>query len=166
MEPPPRLDGADADEARGMLERCCGSKAWVEGMLARRPFGTRERVLAAAREVWFSLHRSDWLEAFSHHPKIGDRGALRARFAATRHLSEKEQAGVENASEDTLDALAEANTEYEKKFGYIFIVCATGKSAGEMLRMLRVRLKNALDVEIRIAAGEQAKITELRLLNT
>jgi 2-oxo-4-hydroxy-4-carboxy-5-ureidoimidazoline decarboxylase len=166
MEPPLRLDTADVNEARALLQRCCGSTSWVEAMLARRPFGTRDILLADARDVWFTLDPADWLEAFNHHPKIGDRGALRARFAATRHLSEKEQAGVDSASDDTLNALAEANAEYEKKFGYIFIVCASGKTAGEMLEMLRERLNNDPDAEIRIAAEEQAKITELRLLNT
>ena len=134
-------------------------------MLARRPFRTPEALLGAARDVWFSLDRSDWLEAFSHHPKIGDRAALRARFAATRDLSEQEQGGVEGASEATLNALAKANSEYEETFGYIFIVCASGKTAGEMLEMLEGRLKNAPEAEIRIAGEEQAKITELRLLN-
>jgi 2-oxo-4-hydroxy-4-carboxy-5-ureidoimidazoline decarboxylase len=115
--------------------------------------------------VWCNLERSDWLEAFSHHPKIGDRAALRERFPTTGHLSEKEQAGVDGASEATLTALAEANGEYERKFGYIFIVCATGKTAREMLEMLSDRLRNECESEIRIAAEEQAKITALRLLN-
>lgn len=166
MGPPLRLDNAEPNEARALLQRCCGSTAWVEGMLARRPFGTRDILLTIARDVWFGLARSDWLEAFRHHPKIGDRPALRERFAPTRQLSQKEQAGVDGASDDTLNALAEANSEYENKFGYIFIVCASGKTAGEMLQMLRERLNNDPDAEIRIAAEEQAKITELRLLNT
>jgi 2-oxo-4-hydroxy-4-carboxy-5-ureidoimidazoline decarboxylase len=132
-------------------------------MLARRPFRTLEGLLTAARDVWFGLDRSDWLEAFSHHPKIGDRDALRQRFATTRHLSVKEQAGVDRASEEILDGLARANEKYEAKFGFIFIVCATGRSADEMLAMLHDRLKNDAVAEIWIAAEEQAKITELRL---
>ena len=133
-------------------------------MMARRPFGSRDALIDAARDEWFELGRGDWLEAFSHHPEIGDRDSLRQRFARTAHLSEREQAGVGAASEDVLEALAESNREYERRFGYIFIVCASGKSADEMLGLLRQRLSNPPDAEIRIAAGEQAKITELRLL--
>jgi 2-oxo-4-hydroxy-4-carboxy-5-ureidoimidazoline decarboxylase len=132
-------------------------------MLARRPFGSQAALLSAARDEWFSLAREDWLEAFSHHPKIGDREALRERFAGTRHLSEREQSGVNGASDSVLEALAAGNHAYEKKFGHIFIVCATGKSATEMLGLLRSRLGNDPDVELRIAAAEQAKITEIRL---
>ena len=132
-------------------------------MLGRRPFLNREALLAAARGEWFALSPADWREAFTHHPRIGDRASLRWRFAATRHLSEKEQAGVAGATEDVLAALAEANAAYESKFGYIFIVCATGRSAAEMLAMLTTRLGNDADTEIRIAAEEHARITELRL---
>ncbi len=163
MEPWQRLDLATPDEARDLLRSCCGASAWVERMVARRPFGSRETLLATARDEWFGLERSDWLEAFGHHPKIGDRESLRQRFARTAHLSEREQSGVDGASEETLAKLAEGNRDYERRFGYIFIVCASGKSAGEMLQLLRIRLPNPPDVEIRIAAEEQAKIMELRL---
>lgn len=132
-------------------------------MLGRRPFGGGETLLRAAREEWFALAPADWREAFAHHPKIGDRETLRRRFAATRHLSEKEQAGVDGASEDVLTALATANRTYEERFGYIFIVCATGRRADDMLAMLESRLLNDPETEIRIAAEEQARITELRL---
>lgn len=165
MEPWLRLNRASADDARRLLQTCCGATEWVERMIERRPFGTRDALLTTARDVWFNLDRADWLEAFSHHPKIGDREAIRRRFAATRHLSEKEQSGVDAASEETLNALAEANEHYQQKFGYIFIVCATGRSADEMLEMLRTRLRNEPETEVGIAAEEQAKITELRLLS-
>ena len=132
-------------------------------MIARRPFGGSDALLAAARDEWFALSPADWREAFGHHPMIGDREALRRRFAA-RHLSEREQAGVTSAPDSVLDALAEGNRAYRDTFGFIFIICATGKSAEEMLGMLRVRLNNDPDTEIRIAAAEHAKITELRLL--
>lgn len=132
-------------------------------MLARRPFGTEEALLQAARDVWFGLSNADWKEAFSHHPKIGDRESLRHRFAATRHLSEREQAGVEAASDEVLTALANANRDYENTFGHIFIVCAAGRTADEILGMLRDRMENDPHIEIRIAAEEQAKITDLRL---
>jgi 2-oxo-4-hydroxy-4-carboxy-5-ureidoimidazoline decarboxylase len=132
-------------------------------MLACRPFGSQQRLLASARGEWFALGHDDWREAFRHHPKIGDRDSLRTRFAATRHLSEREQAGVAGASDDVLDQLAHANRQYEERFGYIFIVCASGKRADEMLALLLARLQNDSESEIRIAAEEQAKITVLRL---
>ena len=165
MEPWQRLDLATPGEARDLLRSCCGASAWVERMVARRPFASHEALIAAARDEWFALDQSGWLEAFRHHPRIGDREALRQRFARTAHLSEREQAGVDGASEEILTALAGGNREYERRFGYIFIVCASGKSAGEMLQLLGSRLPNPPDVEIRIAAEEQAKITELRLKN-
>ncbi len=147
-----------------MLLSCCGSTQWVDRMLTRRPFRTQEDLIAAAREEWFALTKDDWLEAFRQHPKIGDRETLRQRFPATHHLSAREQAGVSGASDEVLDALAEANRAYQARFGFIFIVCATGRSADEMLGMLRERLGNDPTCEIRIAAEEQAKITALRLL--
>ena len=132
-------------------------------MLQRRPFGTIDALLAASHDVWFSLTPADWQEAFADHPRIGDREALKKRFAETRHLASREQSGVDGASDDVLDALARGNREYERTFGYIFIVCATGLSADEMLVKLQARLANDPVTELRIAAQEQSKITELRL---
>lgn len=146
-----------------MLSRACGSTRWVDRMLQRRPFGNDSRLLSAARIEWFGLTEADWLEAFSHHPKIGDRASLEARFPATHDLSAKEQAGVGGASTGVLDALAEANQRYFERFGFIFIVCASGKTAEEMLALLNSRLGNDRSSELRIAAEEQAKITALRL---
>jgi 2-oxo-4-hydroxy-4-carboxy-5-ureidoimidazoline decarboxylase len=159
-----RLDRASADEARSLLSRCCAARRWVEAMLARRPFVSDARLLAIAREVWLGLGADDWREAFAHHPKIGDRAALAARFAATRELSLREQAGVRTAPDAVLDALERGNQIYQARFGYIFIVCATGKSADEMLSMLETRLTNPPEVEIRVAAEEQSQITALRLM--
>ena len=164
MEPWRRLDLASPAEAREALRTCCGSSRWVDRMIARRPFKTTHGLLQAAREEWFSLAPADWREAFDDHPKIGEREPARQRFAASAHLSEREQAGVNAASPDVLAALAAENQAYESKFGYIFIVCAAGRSAGEMLTALRERLKNDPAGEIRLAAEEQAGITELRLL--
>jgi 2-oxo-4-hydroxy-4-carboxy-5-ureidoimidazoline decarboxylase len=161
-----RVDRAPIEEARAFLTTCCGSTRWVERMLERRPFGNHEALLTAARSEWFALSPNDWREAFTHHPKIGDRESLRARFPATADLSAREQRGVAGASDATLDALAEGNRAYEQKFGYIFIVCATGKSADEILTQLTKRLLNDPETELRIAAGEQAKITELRLFRS
>ena len=163
MEKWQAIDAAQPDVARRLLRTCCGSERWVEGMMRSRPFASRDTVLSAARDVWLALEETDWKEAFSHHPKIGDRDALRRRFPATHHLSAQEQAGVDGAHEGVLGDLASRNHEYEARFGYIFIVCATGKSADEMLALLRERLTNTPTDEIRVAAGEQAKITALRL---
>jgi 2-oxo-4-hydroxy-4-carboxy-5-ureidoimidazoline decarboxylase len=132
-------------------------------MLLRRPFGGVPALLTAAREEWFALAPDDWRDAFAHHPKIGDLGALRARFAATAALAEREQAGVAGAPDAILEALAEGNRAYEQRFGFIFIVCAAGRSAGEMLDMLRARLRNDPRTELLIAAEEQAQITARRL---
>ncbi len=122
-----------------------------------------EELLAAADEVWWSLSESDWLEAFGAHPKIGESQTARAQDAQARDWSEAEQAGARDAAHATLAELAAANRIYEAKFGYIFIVCATGKTAAGMLASLHARLSNAAGVELRLAAAEQGKITKLRL---
>jgi 2-oxo-4-hydroxy-4-carboxy-5-ureidoimidazoline decarboxylase len=158
-----RLDAASEADARELLTACCGSARWVERMLSHRPFGSDEQLQTMARQEWFALGPDDWREAFRHHPKIGDRESLRARFPKTAELSADEQRGVDAASERTLNALAEGNRAYEETFGYIFIVCATGKSAEEVLALLCERLNNDPQEELLIAAREHAKITELRL---
>jgi 2-oxo-4-hydroxy-4-carboxy-5-ureidoimidazoline decarboxylase len=158
-----RLNDLPAAEARDELLRCCGSSRWAEAMTAKRPCADAPALFEAAERVWWGLEPADWREAFAHHPRIGDREALRARFAATREWAAGEQAGVGSASEDVLTALAEGNAAYESRFGYIFIVCATGRTAPEMLALLRERLPHEAQDELRIAAGEQAKITRLRL---
>lgn len=159
-----RLDAAGADEARALLQRCCGATAWVEGMLARRPFCDDEALHAAAAAVWAGLERADILEAFTHHPEIGaSLQALRERFASTAGWSAGEQSGAAAADDATLSRLRDANVRYRERFGYIFIVCATGKTAGEMLELLEARLPGDPEAELRTAAAEQAKITRLRL---
>jgi 2-oxo-4-hydroxy-4-carboxy-5-ureidoimidazoline decarboxylase len=157
------IDGAAPEVARQLLARACGSSRWVEQMMDRRPFGSRAALLAAARTVWDGLDERDCREAFTHHPKIGDREALRARFPATHELSSREQAGVEGAADAVLDALADGNRRYEERFGYIFIVCASGLGADEMLSMLQARLEHDPAREMLTAAAEQGKITALRL---
>jgi 2-oxo-4-hydroxy-4-carboxy-5-ureidoimidazoline decarboxylase len=163
MEPWQRLDSASPDDARRLLFTCCGSTRWVDRMLKRRPFGGLTRLLSASEDCWRALAPDDWREAFSHHPKIGDRDLSQARFAATRHLSEAEQAGVAGAPAAVIRDLADANRDYEARFGYVFIICATGRSAEEVLANLRSRLTNDPAAELRIAAAEQARITALRL---
>jgi 2-oxo-4-hydroxy-4-carboxy-5-ureidoimidazoline decarboxylase len=146
------------------LQKCCGSTAWVGNMVAQFPVADAETLMQQATATWNRLSEADWREAFTHHPKIGgDVAALREKFTSTSTWAEGEQASVKQASQETLEALATGNTEYEQKFGYIFIVCATGKSAEEMLALLQARLPNKHAEEILIAAGEQNKITRLRL---
>lgn len=157
------FNALSTDEAVKDLMRCCGSRRWAMQMAARRPYASLEAVMQTADELWSKLDRADILEAFSHHPKIGDVASLRAKFASTASWASGEQSGVQAASEDVLRQLAEGNDLYEKRFGYIFIVCATGKSAGEMLALLQARIRNRSEQEIRVAAGEQAKITRIRL---
>ncbi len=150
-------------EARAAFLLCCGAMRWAERMTARRPFRQSDELLEAAEQIWNGLGREDWLEAFAAHPKIGDLDALRVKFGSTAAWAATEQGGVAAASESILLALAEGNRAYEAKFGYIFIVCATGKTAPEMLVLLQQRLNNVPEKELAIAAAEQAKITRIRL---
>jgi len=128
-------------------------------MAGARPFASLDAAGAAADRIWTSLDRSDWLEAFAAHPRIG----AAAPAGQAGEWSAREQAGAADASATVQRRLAESNRAYEHHFGYIFIVCATGKSAGEMLQLLEQRLNNAPDAELLVAAGEQRKITRLRL---
>lgn len=145
------------------LTKCCGSSAWVQQMLAFVPADDMVELLEDAEEQWWKCSKDDWKEAFAHHPKIGDVESLKKKFASTAVWASGEQGGVQSASEETLKALADGNRLYEEKFGYIFIVCATGKSADEMLQLLQERLMNDPEQEIEIAADEQNKITKLRI---
>lgn len=145
------------------LSKCCGSTSWVKIMMTWFPADSKEALLENAEEVWYECNQDDWKEAFGHHPKIGDTESLTKKFASTAQWASGEQSGVNTASKETIEALAEANRLYEEKFGYIFIVCASGRSAGEMLEILRSRLNNKPEEEIKIAADEQNKITKLRL---
>lgn len=158
------LNALSSEAAREALTRCCGSQRWVDGMLARLPFESTPSLFAAAREVWAGLEPDDYLEAFAQHPRIGaDLKELAKRFGKTASMSAREQAKVARADEHTLRELRDENERYFQRFGYIFIVCATGKSASEILELLRARLANAPDQELTIAAQEQAAITALRL---
>ena len=155
-----RLNLVDTAEAKAELLKCCSSKKWVDQILGYRPFETPAEVLSVSENVWFKLDHADWLEAFNAHPRIGDISSLRRSFASTESLAENEQSGVNRASEGTLKALAQGNQDYENKFGFIFIVCATGKSAEEMLHLLTQRISNEPEEELTIAAKEQNKITK------
>ena len=145
------------------LGHCCGARAWIAQMSARFPFSSLAQVLAAAETVWFGCREQDWREAFEHHPRIGDLNSLQEQYAGTRTWAAGEQAGVHHASTEVLAQLARGNQEYEARFGYLFLVCATGKSAEEMLALLQARLPNAPEAEIKIAMAEQNKITKIRL---
>jgi 2-oxo-4-hydroxy-4-carboxy-5-ureidoimidazoline decarboxylase len=147
---------------------CCGSRAWADEMVARRPLPDEATLLAAADETWRSLAESDWLEAFRSHPrigesKIGESQAPKAALHQSAAWSEQEQRGVADAGDSVKNALAERNREYERKFGRIFIVCATAKSPDQILRILRRRLKNDEHTELHEAAEQQREITQLRL---
>ena len=148
-------------QAESMLMDCCGSARWAAGVASRRPYATVEALNKTADSVWWKLGRADWLEAFSHHPQIGDKPARGSDSA--RQWAEGEQAGARAASEDVKARLDRANRAYFEKFGYIYIVCATGKSAEGMLAILNQRLQNDLPSELSIAAEQQRLITRIRL---
>jgi OHCU decarboxylase len=158
-----KLNRLSADEARAALLACCGSTRWAGAVAALRPFWDVGQLLNIGGRVWRELPCEDWLEAFRAHPKIGGAKAERETGAEARAWSEGEQARAREASDETLDALADANREYEERFGFIFIVCATGRTADEMLALLRQRLHNDPETELRVAADQQWRITELRL---
>lgn len=145
------------------LGRCCVSRRWIEGVLAGRPYADDVALREAARRSWLQLGEEDCLEAFEGHPKIGDIHSLRAKYAASGDLAAQEQAGVAQADDALIERLAAGNAEYERRFGFIFIVCATGRSAAEMCTLLERRLHNDRDKELRIAADEQLKILMIRL---
>jgi 2-oxo-4-hydroxy-4-carboxy-5-ureidoimidazoline decarboxylase len=158
-----QLNALPGHEAAEVLERCCGAHAWVDAMLAARPYANRAALHAAADECWDALDERDVREAFAHHPRIGDVAALRTKFANTAAWASREQAGAAEADDATIAALAQGNHDYEARFGYIFIVCATGKTAPEMLALLRRRMPNDAATELKVAAAEQAKIMHIRL---
>jgi 2-oxo-4-hydroxy-4-carboxy-5-ureidoimidazoline decarboxylase len=157
------LDEMPESSAAEILADCCGSSRWVSEMIAARPFGSRDAVFAAADRVWSSLSTSDWLEAFAHHPRIGERAGAVSQGEGGSAWSSAEQARVSDAGDDVRKALAATNEEYERRFGYIYIVCATGKTPEQMLEIADKRLHNDAASEIRIAAEEQRKITRVRL---
>jgi len=150
------------EDAKAEIFKCCGCTYWATKLVDNRPFASSDDLKVTSDTVWISAEEKDWKEAFTHHPKIGDKKSLEKKFA-TKEWASAEQSGVGGASVDVLTELASSNIEYEKKFGYIFIVCATGKSAKEMLDLLKKRLPNTPEAELKIAAREQNKITHLRI---
>lgn len=158
-----RLNALAPDDAERELLTCCGSREWARRMAAERPFATADALLDRAESVWWALGEDDWLEAFRSHPRIGEKKAEAGQTSREQTWSAGEQAGMLTAAEATQQALAAGNREYDERFGFIYIVCATGKTADEMLALLRQRLANAPADELRAAAEEQRKITRIRL---
>jgi len=155
------LNTLPAPQAETLLADCCGSMRWAAGVAARRPYETVDALYKTADSVWWKLERADWLEAFSHHPQIGEAPAVGSPSA--RQWAAGEQSGARSATDDVKERLARANRAYLEKFGYIYIVCASGKSAEAMLAILNQRLQNDPPSEISIAAEQQRLITRIRL---
>ena len=158
-----RLNLLQPEAAAGEFLKCCGSKEWAQQMGRHLPFRGERDLFETAEQIWWSLAPEDWLEAFRSHPKIGKQKAAPQAPAESLSWSRKEQKGIANASLETIELLRELNRRYEEKFGFIYIVCATGKSSEELLQILQERLANDAETEFRIAAEEQALITQLRL---
>jgi len=145
------------EDAAKELFSCCGSAKWVDAVMSDYPFSSEEVLVKKATKVWYDeCGKADWMESFTHHPRIGDKKSLEKKFAG------KEQSAVATAPDDIINSLLTTNNDYERKFGFIFIVCATGKSAEEMLRLMNDRLGNTPGEELNIAMGEQHKITLIR----
>lgn len=157
------LNTLPRDQAEARFRDCCAAESWVQGMVDNRPYTSLKAMLARSQRLWPTLTERDWLQAFEAHPKIGDVDSLRKKYASTRALASGEQAGTRQAPEAVLQRLKSGNDDYLARFGFIFIVCATGKSAEQMLALLEARLPNTREQEIKNAAREQARITEIRL---
>jgi 2-oxo-4-hydroxy-4-carboxy-5-ureidoimidazoline decarboxylase len=158
-----RWNHLPAQEAAQQILPCCGSMAWARELAARRPLPDETSLLAASDQIWNSLCEQDWVEAFSKHPRIGERKAPAVASAQSASWSSQEQRNVASAEEAVQRALTEANREYERRFGRVFVICATGKFAPEILEILRRRLQNDDATELRESAKEQSEITNLRL---
>ncbi len=160
-----QLNKLPEQEAYNLLEQCCVASKWVTKMVENRPYHTEEELIKRAASAWYNdCSIEDYKEAFSGHPKIGDIKSLKEKFISTADWAGNEQSKVNNASNELLEALANINQEYESKFGYIFIVSASGKNASELLEIAKTRLLNQVDDEIYVAMNEQHKITVIRLV--
>lgn len=157
------INGLPIESANRVFSNCCTSLAWIEGMVAARPFISKEQCHEVALSVWKELDESDFLQAFEGHPKIGDVTSLRKQYAHTKMLAADEQSSVDDATDEEILQLSAGNIAYEKKNGFIFIVCANGKSAVKILALLNQRLPNDRAQELRKAALEQTRITAIRI---
>ena len=151
------------EAARDAFRTCCGAARWVQAMSDARPYASADALFARADEAWSACGEDDWLEAFRAHPRIGERKAHADTGAQAARWSSQEQAAVTASGDDVRAALAEVNRAYEERFGFIYIVCASGRSPDELLSLARARLANTRDEELRNAAAEQHKILRLRL---
>jgi len=158
-----QLNQLTEQQAYEVFETCCVAPNWVNAMVSARPFTSEQHVYESAQSIWQGLTSEDYLAAFEGHPQIGDVSTLKAKFANTAHKAGDEQSGMQVASEDVLQEMMALNKAYLEKFGFIFIVCATGKSALEMRTLIQARIDNDKTTELAIAAAEQAKITKIRL---
>jgi 2-oxo-4-hydroxy-4-carboxy-5-ureidoimidazoline decarboxylase len=158
-----QLNALSPGEAAEQFLACCGSSRWVEAMVAGRPFASPERLLTAAEEAWRATGPADWDEAFAHHPRIGERQAAAPVSATAQAWSAGEQGAAARSGAAARAALAQANAAYEEKFGLIYLVCASGRSAEELLADIAARMQHDPERERVVAAGEQWKITRLRL---
>jgi OHCU decarboxylase len=154
------LNLLSTNEAEALLLACCGSRAWARDVAARRPYRNVDDLLGASDEVWSRLTPDDWREAFAKHPRIGERTAV---GGVAQRWSEGEQSRAQQAAAPVLAELASTNAEYEHRFGHVFLICATGKSAEEILANARGRLYNDPERELYVAAEEQRRITHLRV---
>src|SRR5439155_23696498 len=157
------LNELTAQDAEAQFLKCCGPQAWAKAMVGGRPFATEEELFAEADDASASLADEDWLEAFRAHPKIGEQKAMSGQSQQEQSWSSQEQLAMQSASADTVAQLAEGNHEYEKRFGFIFIVCARGRSSAEMLAILNNRLDNDPQIELSVAALEKRMLSRLRL---
>lgn len=160
-----RLNHLSRPTARKSLLDCCGSKKWADEMLRHMPYATAEQLFDVADKTWAGLGKKDWLEAFRHHPPIGGKAAVASakQSAKAAKWAVGEQSAAQKGAAETLAMLAAANRSYETKFGRVFLTCATGKSSEDILQSLQQRLSNDPEIELRVAAEEQRKITRLRL---
>jgi len=157
------INTASVPELESFFRRCCTCETWVQRMVIERPYNSRDSLLQAADVNWQGLDESDYLQAFEGHSIIGDIQSLAMKYADTRTFAYDEQSRVTTANQEILQALATGNAEYQARFGFVFLVCATDKSAGEILEFLQARLRNTRDMEIQHAGQEQCKITRIRL---
>jgi 2-oxo-4-hydroxy-4-carboxy-5-ureidoimidazoline decarboxylase len=140
---------------------CCGSRAFADAVVRARPFPDVDTLLTKADTIWWSLGKSDWLEAFACHPRIGESAANAShQFSA---WSAEEQSKARTAASSVLGSISEKNREYEARHGFIYIACASGKSADELLAILDRRIGNSTEHEIKEAAEQQRQITHIRI---
>ncbi len=147
------------------MRQCCTATDWIDRVVEKRPYQSVDNLITQAGEIWATMHEDDLIQAFEGHPKIGDPASLKEKFRATLNVATNEQSGVNQADEQVLEQLAKFNQAYLEKFGFIYIICASEKSAEYMLSNIRQRVENSRGAELVTAAREQWKITTIRLNN-